>query len=60
MNVDRYTKIVLTVIAFALLANVVQNNLKDANAAESAVQKIAICNQLGTFCVDPSILLKLR
>ena len=47
---DRYSKIVLTVIAVALTVLVAQNGgILPANA-QSTVQKVAICNPAGTEC----------
>ncbi len=48
MDIDRYTKIVLTVIAAALVMNVAQDYILPARAAE--VQRVAICNTGGVTC----------
>ena len=52
MAVDRYTKIVLTVIAAALVANVAQDYILPARAAE--VQRVAICSSSGATCASVS------
>lgn len=52
MKIDRYTKIVLTVIAAALVANVAQDYILPAQAAE--VQRVAICNTGGATCATVS------
>ena len=46
---DRYTKIVLTVIAVALTVLAAENGIKSANA-QAGVQKVAICDQTGGNC----------
>lgn len=52
MNTDRYTKLVLTVIAMALTTLCVQNAIQDASAeSPQEVQKVAICNATGDQCV---------
>ena len=53
--IDRYTKVVLTIIAAALVALVAQN-LAGGSRADPAVQKVVICgDELGSNCVgvDP-------
>ena len=52
MGIDWYTKIVLTVIATALVANVAQDYVLPAQAAE--VQRVAICNTGGATCASVS------
>jgi len=52
MGVDRYTKIVLTVIAAALVANVAQDYVLPARAAE--VQRVTICTSSGATCAPVS------
>ncbi len=52
MGIDRYTKIVLTVIAAALVANVAQDYVLPARAAE--VQRVAICTSSGATCASVS------
>lgn len=52
MGIDRYTKIVLTVIAAALVANVAQDYVLPAQAAE--VQRVALCSQSGATCASVS------
>jgi len=52
MVIDRYTKIVLTVIAAALVANVAQDYVLPARAAE--VQSVAICTTSGATCASVS------
>lgn len=47
MQPDRYTKIVLTVIAVALLGLVAQNAIPRL----AGVQKVAICDRSGAQCV---------
>jgi hypothetical protein len=50
MVIDRYTKIVLTIIAAALVANVAHDYILPAQAAE--VQRVAICDKTGFFCAS--------
>ena len=52
MGIDWYTKIVLTVIAAALVANVAQDYVLPAQAAE--VQRVAICTASGATCASVS------
>jgi hypothetical protein len=50
--IDRYTKVVLTIIAAALVAQ----NLAGGSRADTAVQKVVICgDEVGSNCVgvDP-------
>lgn len=53
MKIDSYTKIILTIIACALVTLVFQQafHINSAVAAQ-AVQKVAICNKTGSDCVD--------
>ncbi|MBE8988072.1 hypothetical protein [Nostoc sp. LEGE 12450] len=53
MKSDRYIKIVLTVIAVALVFLTWENALevKYANAAQG-ISKIAICDKSGKYCAD--------
>ena len=53
MKLDKYTKIVLTVIACALVALVFQNTLeiKAANAA-GKLTKVVICDPSGSPCAN--------
>ncbi|MGA9137924.1 MAG: hypothetical protein WBZ39_08325 [Methylovirgula sp.] len=44
--VDRYTKIVLTVIALALVVLTIQNDLAPLHA-QAALQRVQICNEVG-------------
>jgi|MesohylFT_1024984.scaffolds.fasta_scaffold290966_2 hypothetical protein len=47
MTNDRYTKIVLTVIALSLSVIAIQMTIKDANAqtfSKNGIQLVAICN----------------
>jgi glycine cleavage system aminomethyltransferase T len=50
-KMDKYTKIVLTVIATCLVALVIQNTITNAHAT-GGVQKVAVCNENGTVCAD--------
>jgi hypothetical protein len=50
--VDHYTKVVLTVIAGALLALVVQNAVRTASAQGGEIQKVQICDSQN--CADLS------
>jgi hypothetical protein len=51
MNVDKYTKGVLTIIAIALTTLCIQNSIKDAVAASGGgVQKVVLCTQDGQKC----------
>jgi hypothetical protein len=56
MNIDFYTKGVLTVIALALSAIALQNAIPSASAqaynGRSGVQLVAICNPDGKACAD--------
>jgi hypothetical protein len=56
MGIDRYTKIVLTVIAAALVANVAQDYVLPAQAAE--VQRVSICSTSGATCGSSGLLVK--
>ncbi len=52
MKIDIYTKGVLTVIAAALVAIVVQNGVSTATA-QSGITKVTICHPLVTsWCAD--------
>jgi len=52
MPTDRYTKTVLTIIAGALVAILVQNGVKTSQA-QQPVQKVAICDSTDpSKCVD--------
>lgn len=48
MTIDWYTKLVLTVIAVALVADAARDYILPARAAE--VQRVAICATSGTYC----------
>lgn len=50
--VDRYTKAVLTIIAAALVAIAAQNAMGPLNA-QQGVQRVAICDTMGSACVAP-------
>ncbi len=52
MGTDRYTKVVLTVIAAALVANLGQDYILPAQAAE--VQRVSICSSSGATCASVS------
>jgi len=52
VEIDRYTKIVLTVIAAALVANVAQDYIMPARAAE--LQRVAVCDMNGVTCASVS------
>jgi hypothetical protein len=48
---DTYSKIMLTIIAVALSINAFMNlNIVNPAHAAGGVQKIAICNDMGTQC----------
>jgi hypothetical protein len=53
MKIDAYTRIVLTVIACALVVSVFQNgfNVKSATAS-GGVTRVAICDTAGQYCAD--------
>lgn len=52
MKIDIYTKGVLTVIAAALVAIVVQNGVSTATA-QSGITKVAVCDRLSSItCID--------
>jgi len=53
--VDRYTKAVLTVIAAALLALVVQNAVHTASAQGGQVQKVQICDSQNCADLSPIV-----
>jgi hypothetical protein len=48
----RYTNAVLTVIATALCALVVQNAMRPSRASSVDIPQVQICNQLGLQCAD--------
>jgi hypothetical protein len=50
MKIDLYTKSVLTVIAFSLVAIVIQNAISDAHASGKGIQKVMICDPLYDRC----------
>ena len=52
MKFDWYSKIVLTVIAAALVANLAQDYVLSAQAAE--VQRVTICSASGATCASVS------
>lgn len=56
MQVDRYTRGVLTVIAVALCVLVVQNAASPAGAQTGNVQRVVICDVGGFTCADVSAL----
>ncbi|MBX9840725.1 MAG: hypothetical protein K2Z80_02835 [Xanthobacteraceae bacterium] len=47
MPIDKYTKFVLTVIACALLAPVVQNVIDQSNARDDVYEKVQFCDSGG-------------
>lgn len=52
MQPDRYIKIVLTVIAAALVVLVIQGAVSRADAqGRGAVQRVAICSETGRVCM---------
>lgn len=51
MATDRYTKIVLTVIAAALVGLLVQNSISPTNA-QGGVQRVAVCTVDGAKCAS--------
>jgi hypothetical protein len=51
MPTDRYTKIVLTVIAAALVGLLVQNSISPS-VAQGGVQRVAICTIDGGKCAS--------
>ena len=53
MKTDNYTKIILTIIACALVTLVCQNafEIKGANAA-GGVNKVALCDTSGKYCAE--------
>ena len=58
MRVDRYTKMVLTAIALALVMLVCQNALEMKSATAAAgIARVAICDTTGQDCADvrPSV-----
>jgi hypothetical protein len=54
MKIDIYTKGVLTVIAGALVAIVVQNGVSTATAQSGGITKVALCDPLYGVCADIS------
>jgi hypothetical protein len=48
---DRYTKIVLTIIAFALAIIAAENAIQPSRAYYTDIQKVQICDVLG-HCAD--------
>ena len=53
MRTDVYTKIVLTVIAAALVAHVIQNSVDSATAQVAGVQKVQICDEHSCLRLNP-------
>jgi hypothetical protein len=51
MAIDRYTKVVLTVIALALVVLVGENAVRPVSA-QSALQKVAICDERTNKCAS--------
>jgi hypothetical protein len=53
IKIDAYTRIVLTVIACALVVSIFQNgfNMKRA-IASGGVARVAICDTAGQYCAD--------
>lgn len=63
MQIDRYTKMVLTVIAGALVVLAAENAMRQAQAqaqtqtqaqAPAGIMKVAICNEDGSLCTKVS------
>lgn len=52
MGTDWYSKVILTVIAVALVANVAQDYVMPAQAA--GIQRVAICTTSGATCASVS------
>jgi hypothetical protein len=50
---DRYTKIVLTIIAAALTGIFIQNALRPARAVGDDIQKVQICDTVGCAELSP-------
>ena len=50
MNIDLYTKSVLTVIAVSLFAIALQISIPEANANQAKIQKVVICDQYHDRC----------
>jgi len=51
MKMDKYTKVVLSVIAVCLMLLVIENGIPSAHAV-SGVSKVAICDKTGQFCAE--------
>ena len=49
---DRYTKVILTIIAFALCVLAIENFQSAIAQAQSRVTKVAICDDSGTRCAE--------
>jgi hypothetical protein len=49
---DRYTKVILTIIAFALCVLAIENFESAAAQAQSGVTKVAICDNSGLSCAE--------
>jgi hypothetical protein len=55
MQIDRYTKVVLTIIAGALVVVAAENAMKQAQAqTQPGVMKVAICSEDGSRCTGVS------
>lgn len=50
MNIDLYTKSVLTVIAISLSVIALQHSIPEANATQDKLQKVVICDQHDDRC----------
>ncbi len=50
MQIDLYTKSILTVIAISLLTIALQNFIPVANADKTKIQRVAICDLLNGRC----------
>jgi hypothetical protein len=51
MTIDRYTKVVLTVIAFALVVLGAENAVRPVSA-QSGIQKVAVCDERTNKCAS--------
>jgi hypothetical protein len=57
MSFDRYTKVILTIIAIALCALVIENAIPKSRAQGNPLQKVQICD-LSDRCLGLSLIRK--
>jgi hypothetical protein len=52
MIINRYTNVVLTVIALALSVIAIENLVRPSRAQKSSIQLVAVCDMDGRNCLD--------